>query len=202
MAVQLTTRGRIQRYEGASTLYGPHTLAAYIDRTLNFLPYLSATHHSDEQFRESEPLPPDNSNRSLSFIPGVVFDGTPWFKNFGDVKSDVERPILRKGDRANATFVGANPRNNLRQEQSYAGVEFRDGIQGEWQTVRDDSDWGLMFNWKRTSEILGTSEVEIVWEIEEWVQPGEYRLRYYGDAKSVGGRITAFEGVSRAFRVV
>ncbi len=33
----------VQRYEGASTLYGPHTLAAYINVTLSFLPYLAAS---------------------------------------------------------------------------------------------------------------------------------------------------------------
>lgn len=155
----------------------------------------------DDNLRGDEPEPPDNSNRSLSFIPGVAFDGKPWFQGFGHVKADVAKPLLGRGDKARATFVGANPRNNLRLEQTYAGVEFRDGPRGQWQLVRDDSDWGLIFHWRRTSEVLGTSEVEIVWEIEDWVEPGEYRLRYFGDAKSIGGRITTFEGTSRTFRV-
>ncbi|CAM1500921.1 Fc.00g100830.m01.CDS01 [Cosmosporella sp. VM-42] len=190
----------IQRYEGASTLYGPNTLEAYINRTINQLPFLGAYGTRGTPYHDSGPLPPDNSNRSLSFIPGVVFDGTPWFRKFGDVKSDVDGLTKNKGETATATFVGANPRSNLRLESTYAAVEFRSGPQ--WKTVRDDSDWTLIFGWRRTSEILGTSEVEIAWEIEDWAQPGLYRLRYYGDAKSVGGQITAFDGMSSAFLVV
>lgn len=101
-----------------------------------------------------------------------------------------------------ATFVGANPRNDLRLENTYAAVEFRDSPWGTWKRVRDDSDWGLIFHWKRTSELLGTSEVKIVWEIEDWTPTGVYRLRYYGNSKAVGGQISAFDGASQEFRIV
>lgn len=145
------------------------------------------------------PLPPDNSNRSYSFISGVAYDSRPWFRQFGDVKSALEKTRYAPGEHVSMTFVGANPRNNLRLEETFAAVERRES--GGWVTVRDDSDWGVIFNWRRTSEILGTSEVEVVWEIEDWTAPGEYRLRYYGDSKSVGGKITPFKGASEAFRV-
>jgi neutral ceramidase len=185
----------IQRYEGASTLYGQYTLNAYINLTLTYLHYLSASSTSQP---EPGPSPPDNTNRSLSFITGVVYDGTPIFKSYGDVKRDV-RPAYSIRDIVSATFVGANPRNNLRLEQTYATIEKMDPEFGRWMRVRDDSDWSLIFNWKRTSEVLGTSEVEIVWETEGWAEPGQYRIRYYGDHKSVGGSITAFEGLSGEF---
>ncbi|KAK3945973.1 neutral ceramidase [Diplogelasinospora grovesii] len=189
----------IQRYEGASTLYGPHTLAAYIKVTLANLPYLAASAANPPDHKDGI-FPPDNSNRSLSFVPGVVMDGTPLFKKFGDVVEDVDK-VYQRGAEVRVKFVGANPRNNLRLEQTYAAVEMMD--QYEWKTVRDDSDWSLVFNWKRTNEIFGHSEVEIVWETEEWAEPGMYRIRYYGDAKSlVGGKITPFEGVSEVFTVV
>jgi neutral ceramidase len=94
-------------------------------------------------------------------------------------------------------------------EQTFAAVEMRAerivaadrGKVYTWERVRDDSDWSLIFHWHRTSELLGTSVVEIVWEIEEWAEPGVYRLRYYGDAKALTGRITEFEGVRAEFRV-
>ncbi|KAI0134148.1 Neutral/alkaline nonlysosomal ceramidase [Xylariales sp. AK1849] len=200
----------IQRYEGASTLYGPHTLAAYMNVTLSLIPYLSA---SSRKRPPAGPNPPDNSNRSLSFIPSVVYDRPPLFKAFGQVLSDV--PIVaRRGTPVSAVFVGANPRNNLKLEQSYAVVEKlqsrgradqsegRAEVRQTWQVVRDDSDWHLVFRWRRTSELLATSEVTITWEMEDWAQPGVYRLRYYGDAKSLGGSITGFEGVSGEFTVV
>lgn len=195
----------IQRYEGASTLYGPHTLAAYINRTLSFLPFLSLDSTDNGSSLKNQSYPPDNTNASLSFIPGVVMDNPPFFKKFGAVLHDVE-PTYPRGAAVSVTFVGANPRNNLRLEGSYAVVEKQVG-QG-WEALRDDSDWGLVFNWRRVSTVLGTSEVEIVWEtalgeegaeIEE--EAGVYRIRYMGDSRAISGEITAFEGVSGEFRL-
>ena len=185
----------IQRYEGASTLYGPYTLNAYINLTLSYLPYLSASSKSQPA---AGPFPPDNTNRSLSFITGVVYDGKPLFKSYGDVLTDV-KPSYIIGDVVCVTFQGANPRNNLHLEQTYAAIEKLDAGTSRWMRVRDDSDWGLIFNWRKVSEILGTSEVKIVWETEDRVEAGQYRVKYYGDSKAVGGTITAFEGVSGQF---
>ncbi|KAI1462678.1 Neutral/alkaline nonlysosomal ceramidase [Annulohypoxylon moriforme] len=196
----------IQRYEGASTLYGPHTLAAYINVTLSWIPYLSSSASSRPPLG---PEPPDNSNRSLSFIPSVIHDSPPLFRKFGQVKQDVEE-TYQKGRSVTAKFVGANPRNNLRLERSYAVVEKltkTTGSPGEaadtWEVVRDDRDWHLVFRWRRTSELLGTSEVEITWETTDpWAEPGRYRIRYFGDAKNLAGEITEFEGVSGEFELV
>lgn len=196
----------VQRYEGASTLYGPHTLAAYINVTLSLLPYLAASSPSPPP---AGPLPPDNVNRSLSFISPVVVDRAPIFKHFGDVSQDVSERYQR-GDAVRARFVGANPRNDLRLEATFAAVEKLDdhdddGVatsEDAWRTVRDDADWSVVFHWRRTSEILGTSDVEIVWETEKWAEPGVYRLRYFGDSKGLGGKITAFEGTSSTFTLL
>jgi neutral ceramidase len=185
----------IQRYEGASTLYGPYTLNAYINLTLTHLHHLGACSTTQPV---PGPFPPDNVNKSLSFIAGVVFDGAPLFKQFGEVKEDVE-PSYSIGSVVSATFVGANPRNALHLGQTYAAIERLDPESGKWSRIRDDSDWSLIFNWKRTSEVLGTSEVTIAWETEEWVELGQYRIKYYGDWKAVGGTITAFEGTSGEF---
>ncbi|UNI20703.1 Ceramidase [Purpureocillium takamizusanense] len=193
----------VQRYEGSSTLYGPHTLAAYIDRTVSSLEHLRSRNAPTRNSAASLVLPPDNSNRSFSFIPGVLYDRTPRGLAFGDVVSDVNVSRLRftHSETAQAVFVGANPRNNLRLEDTYAAVEYRSSPRNNWKRVRDDSDWDLTFHWRRTSNLRGTSEVTIAWRIEPWAPPGDYRLRYYGDFKSITGRITSFDGASRAFRV-
>ncbi|KAI1142550.1 Neutral/alkaline nonlysosomal ceramidase [Hypoxylon sp. FL0543] len=231
----------IQRYEGASTLYGPHTLAAYINVTLSWIPYLSSSASSRPP---RGPEPPDNSNRSLSFIPQVIHDSPPFFKKFGEVKQDVQEKY-QIGERVTVTFVGANPRNNLRLERSYAVVEKRitstgagplagggdqelrlqrarkvklgqdqnqdqdrdsddaDTDADPWKVVRDDGDWHLVFRWRRTSELLATSEVDITWETADpWAEPGRYRIRYFGDAKSLTGQISEFEGVSGEFELI
>ncbi|KAI1332745.1 Neutral/alkaline nonlysosomal ceramidase [Xylariaceae sp. FL0255] len=189
----------IQRYEGASTLYGPHTLAAYINVTLSWIPSLGST----ANIRPPRgPEPPNNSNRSLNFIPSVIRDAAPFFKSFGDIVQDV-KASYKIGEPIVVEFVGANPRNNLRLEGSYAVVEkMADSPGSPNVVVRDDSDWHLVFQWRRTSEILATSLVSITWETTDpWAEPGLYRIRYFGDAKSLSGEITAFEGASGVFEL-
>lgn len=187
----------IQRYEGASTLYGPHTLNAHINLTTRYLPYL----HSDNVEKPSPgPQPPIYTNKSLSFVTGVAFDRAPFFYSFGDILTDV-RPTYAPSTTASVKFVGANPRNDLRLEDTYVAVEQL--LDGSWTRVRDDSDWSLIFRWYRTSSVLGTSEVTVEWEIEEWANRGTYRMRYWGASKTpVTGTIVQFSGTSRKFDVV
>jgi len=189
----------IQRYEGASTLYGPHTLNAYINLTLTHLPYLSTQYPSVPL--PTGPSPPNHVNSSLSFITGVAYDRPPFFKSFGD--TIVETPLnVAPGSTVTATFVGANPRNDLRLEKSYAVVE-KLVANNEWVVARDDSDWDLIFRWRRVSSVLGTSEVDVSWEVPEQQDLGtSYRIRYFGAAKTFGsGEIVQFEGRSRLFIV-
>ncbi|KAK4194162.1 putative neutral ceramidase precursor [Triangularia verruculosa] len=195
----------IQRYEGASTLYGPHTLAAYINVTMSLLPYLSPDAPVPPPHdQESMAFPPDNTNRSLSFIPSVVMDNAPLFKSFGDVLTDVEKGTpYTIGDAVKVRFVGANPRNGLKLGGTYAAVE-RLGEDGVWERSRDDGDWGLVFEWERTSELMGWSEVSITWDtaVEEKgeIEKGRvYRIRYFGDRKGLMGDVEGFEGVSGCF---
>lgn len=137
----------------------------------------------------------------MSFVPGVIYDGKPWSTRYGDVRSGVDKAIYTAGEIVEATFVGANPRNNLRTEETYAAVEHRTSHEERWRTVRDDTDWNLIYSWKRKSKILGTSDVKIAWKIELETPPGEYRLRYFGDARSITGRLTAFNGTTTSFEV-
>lgn len=187
----------IQRYEGASTIYGPHTLNAHINLTTRYLPYL----HSHTTARPDHgPQPPIHTDKSLSFITGVAYDRAPFFKSFGDVLEDV-KPINARGETVEVTFVGANPRNDLRLEDTYVAVEQLVGKR--WEKVRDDADWDLLFRWRRTSSVLGTSEVQVEWETSEATCRGRYRIRYWGASKTpVTGSIEQFEGRSADFEIV
>ncbi|KAI9367946.1 Neutral/alkaline nonlysosomal ceramidase [Aspergillus egyptiacus] len=198
-----------QRYEGASTLYGPNTLAAYVNLTLTYLPYLGgSTPVAGPAPNGIEP--PINVDKSLSFIPSVVYDGRPLGKSFGDVIKSAGNAVYGPGDAVTATFIGANPRNNLRQESTFAAVERQNPDTGAWEAVRTDSDWNLVYRWKRTSTVLGYSEVTLQWEVEDDyysvgssrpVQDGVYRFHYYGDAKGLNGKIQAFEGIDEPFTI-
>ena len=185
----------VQRYEGASTLYGRHTLDAYINLTVSNLNYVApgATGRPDPG-----PSAPDNRENSLDFITGVVKDGHPIKYDFGDVRTQPE-VSYSLGDIVKVTFQGANPRNNLRLEETYVAIERKDG--DKWTRVRDDSDWFLVYTWRRTNGILGYSEVDVTWETAGNAGPGTYRVKYYGDWKAIGGKITAFEGTSGSFEL-
>lgn len=201
----------VQRYEGASTLYGPNELAAYVNLTLTYLPYLgSASDIAKLSDIPAGPSPPINTNKSLSFITPVVYDEAPIGKSFGDVTSNPGSGPYKPGDTVNTTFVGANPRNNLRQESTYAAVERKNPSSGTWEVVRNDRDWNLVFNWVRTNMVLGYSEVTIQWQIEDeyysvgdpnTLQSGTYRMHYYGDSKNALGEISSFEGIGGTFTV-
>ena len=60
-----------QRYEAASTLYGPHTLSAYIQEFRRITENLL-----DGVPSHSWPSPEDLSSEQISLIPPVVFDTT------------------------------------------------------------------------------------------------------------------------------
>ncbi|EFX06050.1 neutral/alkaline nonlysosomal ceramidase [Grosmannia clavigera kw1407] len=185
----------IQRYEGASTLYGQWELPAYINLTLRNLHYLAADATGSP---DAGPSPPDNRETSLSFITSVVFDAAPSGKSFGEC-IDQPKSSYAKGDVINATFVGANPRNNLRLEDTFAAVEKHDSSSGNWTQVRSDEDWSLVYTWERTSTVLGYSQVVLSWESEATAASGTYRLKYYGDSKPLVGSISAFTGISNSF---
>lgn len=185
----------VQRYEGASTLYGRHSLDAYINLTVSNLNYLSP---GSTDLPDPGPSAPDNREKSLSFITGVVVDSTPSGQSFGSVRSQPESSYSL-GSKVKTTFQAANPRNNLRQEETFVAVERQDGE--DWTQVRDDSDWFLVYTWRRTNFVLGHSEVDVTWETGGNAEAGTYRFKYYGDSKNIIGKITAFEGTSNNFEL-
>ncbi|KAI1260210.1 Neutral/alkaline nonlysosomal ceramidase [Xylariaceae sp. FL1019] len=188
----------IQRYEGASTLYGPHELPAYINLTVSNIGYLAPDSTSSPP---PGPSPPDNHDNSLSFITGVVQDNAPLGQKFGQVTAQPSATYAR-GAVVNTTFVGANPRNNLRLEGTFAAIEQLGSDGTTWTRVRDDTDWSLVYTWTRTNEVLGYSSVVISWETESTATPGTYRTVYYGDSKALlTGTITAFTGTSNSFQL-
>ena len=187
----------VQRYEGASTLYGPSELEAYINLSLKNIGYLSATNTS---VAPSGPLPPDNRDNSISLIDGVVWDNPPAGKSMGQVLVQ-PAATYKIGAVVNTTFVGANPRNNLRLEGTFTAVDKQ--VNGVWTQVRDDRDWSLVYTWARTNGLTGESQVTVSWETGKsdlGATAGTYRVRYNGDRKvPIIGTIVAFSGTSSSF---
>ncbi|CAK8565859.1 unnamed protein product [Lathyrus sativus] len=188
---------QVQRYEGASTLYGPHTLSAYIQEFKKLAKALI----SGEPV-ESGPLPPDLLDKQVSLLPPVVVDGTPFGVNFGDVSSDVpQNSTFTSGDVVTVSFWSACPRNDLLTEGTFALVEILQG-KDTWVPAYDDDDFCLRFKWSRSFKLSPMSKATMEWRIPHGVTPGVYRISHFGAAKGLFGSINHFTGSSSAFVVL
>jgi len=186
----------VQRYEGASTLFGPYTLDAYMDKYASLVSYLADNSTTGAE-PPSDPAPPDLTLNPKSLRLPVVLDSPAFGHDFGDVLIDVPAgSIFKAGQTVWAQFVGANPRNNLRLEGTFLSVEQL--IDGNWSAVRSDSHPSTIYRWSRV--FLGISNVNVSWTIESGTPSGTYRLVYFGDSK-VGRDISSFSGVSSSFSV-
>ena len=164
--------------QAASTLYGPHTLSAYIQEFKK----LAETMAKGEKIMKG-PSPPDLFKAQLSLLPDPFGDSRPPGTNFGDMKQDIIVPkngTFTKGDKASATFWSANPRYDLLTEGTFAVVEM---LQGQhWTPVYDDDDFSLFFKWKVDDSYL-YSMATIEWEIPKEAGSGVYMLRHFGWSK-------------------
>lgn len=188
-----------QRYEAASTLYGPHTLSAYIQE---FKKLAQALARGDKKVGRGT-SPPDLSSVQLSLLPDPSGDSPPPGVRFGDMKRDVRGVSFRGGDRVNATFWSANPRYDLLTEGTFGLVEMQKG--DKWIPVYDDDDLCVYFKWDGpfydgSGGGYGFATVE--WEVPEGASGGVYRLRHFGAFKTTKDSNTSyFTGASTGFVV-
>ncbi|KAK6626773.1 hypothetical protein RUM44_009250 [Polyplax serrata] len=154
---------QIQRYEGASTIYGPHTLSIYLQQyrklmnaLLNGIPV------------ERGPEPQNLFNRKLSFILPVVYDLPKSGHKFGNVLSQPP-PEVHPGETITVKFVSSrilnlnsqvtqsalqvlfdscqvsgNPRNNLMHGGSYFTIERFEASESVWTVEATDANWETM----------------------------------------------------------
>lgn len=186
---------QIQRYEGASTIYGPHTLTIYLKHYQELV----------QAAIQNKPVPPGPpapellQSKLISLVPPVLYDTPRWSRNFGDV---IEQPpkVALPGDTVTAIFVSGHPRNNLMTDSTFLTVERLEDDE-VWAPVATDADWETKFQWRRTSMILGSSLVTITWEIPQGVKPGEYRIRHNGYYRYFFGGVYPYYGVTNHFQV-
>jgi len=185
-----------QHYEGASTHFGPWTLAAYQQEFAKLAAAL----------REGRPVDPGPAPRDLACCQttlqtGVLFDDKPLGKDFGSAHRDA-LPSYRRGESVRVTFWGGHPKNDLRIEGTYLQVQRKSG--GDWLTIANDGDWETKYVWQRNNcfPTFACSHVTIEWAIPEGIRTGTYRIRHDGNWKSGwDGRIRAYSGFSREFVV-
>ncbi|KAK9294787.1 hypothetical protein QLX08_010723 [Tetragonisca angustula] len=187
---------QIQRYEGASTIYGPHTLTLYLKQYQELV--TAAILKKDV---DPGPTPPDLRKKNLlTFVTPVLYDTPKWGRNFGDCIRQPQK-FATSGDIVSAVFISGHPRNNLMTENSYLTIE-RLADDEVWVPVANDASWETKFEWQRMSMVLGSSQVIITWQVPENIKPGEYRIRHNGYYRYILGGIFPYYGVSNHFQIL
>ncbi len=198
----LTTREEYssQQYEGASTLFGPWSLAAVQQEVRR----LALTLRDGAPAPEGPATPPDATPALVR--PAYVPSDLPGSGgNFGDLVSDVPTTAA-PGDAVRAEFQAGHPRNDLRVQSSYVYAERMTGPD-QWEIVATDRDPELAFVWKPLlpspvavdPPVIGVSTAEAVWTIPQNIAPGTYRLRHEGAAQTLLLPKAAYSGVSSPF---
>ena len=195
-----------QRYEAASTLFGPNTLNGYIQEFSRITSDLVTGKVST-----SGPSPPDLSDVQISLhVRKFPFDRTPHGTSFGDIVDGYDvLETYRAGESAIAVFHSANPRNDQRIQGTYLTVE-KEGKSGKFDTVAVDGDWETKFHWTAGKEdplnigLSGVSRATVTWDIPSTVEAGTYRLCHFGNRRMVADHdnIAPFSGCSSLFEVI
>jgi len=195
-----------QRYEGGSTIFGPHQLNAYIQQFSKLATAMAANTSA-----VSDPPPVDFSDR-LSNSTSLSEDHLPsGAKHFGDILQDVQSAYAAGGGAiVTAKFAGANPVNNLRPTGSFFEVQRCTTAAAanctQWATVAVDGDWETRIH-------IIKSKVDLInsvrtWQVEWHVPPqttGTFRLLHRGSSYSKPlfgtGKLTPYEGTTSTFSV-
>ena len=144
-----------QHYEGGSTHFGPWTGAAL----------RQSFHKLATAIRLGRPVRMGRPPRDLSRVQGirnigVVFDGIPIGRKFGQVRYQPKEGYQR-GKRVSVTFWGAHLKNNLMTQRTYFKVERK--VRRGWVTVARDWDPHTWISWKRFG--IAASHIKIDWLI-------------------------------------
>jgi len=194
-----------QRYEAASTIFGPHTLEGYIQEYIRITSDLVSGRPST-----TGAPPPDLTDVQMQFMPTAKFDKAPKGHNFGDVIEGQDvKPSYAVGENVKVMFYGANPRHNQRAQGTYLTVERKVGNTKEYKVVARDGDWETKFSWLGGKEdpidvsFSPFSKSTVEWDIPTDAQTGTYRICYFGDHKIPSiGKPLPFTGCSSDFQVV
>uniref|UniRef100_UPI00398EB897 neutral ceramidase n=1 Tax=Pristiophorus japonicus TaxID=55135 RepID=UPI00398EB897 len=191
---------QVQRYEAAATIYGPHTLSAYIQQFKGLAKAIAE--NSVDQLPKG-PEPPNFSDKKLiSLLPANPVDKTPTNTTFGDVVMDVQRSY-RPGDVAEVTFVSGNPRNSVTSmaDGTFLTVEKYENATGNWIVMYNDASWDTRLYWDKAPK--GYSNVTVVWHIAYTAELGTYKMCHFGHFKTqfLKPVFTPYEGSSSPFEV-
>jgi len=185
---------QVQRYEGASTAFGPYTL----DAMIMHLDEMSQAMAINETIDRGTP-PEDLRPKTWDLNRGVSFDNSPPGTRIGDVMKQ-PLPVHKRGERVSVQFRSSNLRNSNQRTHTFFFVEKK--VNDSWKVVATDANWETQLTWKH-KHVLGYSYSTCIWDIPSDFDAGVYRIRYQGHAKNFWNKkLTPFEGISRSFHVI
>ncbi len=184
-----------QQYEGASTHFGPWTLAAYRQEFERLAKKL--VQPNLDPWPVEEPAIPFKAEPIIDVTTTIAFDTTPSSIEFGDIDTDVQ-DSYQKGTSAEVIFWGAHPNNDLKTNKTYLTVEFEEE-NGDWTVVYSDRDPITKLTWERFS--VADSKIKIRWDIPEDATTGFYRIKHFGKSKPLIGNLNDYSGCSSRFFV-
>uniref|UniRef100_A0A8C6L708 Neutral ceramidase n=1 Tax=Nothobranchius furzeri TaxID=105023 RepID=A0A8C6L708_NOTFU len=190
---------QVQRYEGASTIYGPHTLTAYLHKYRSLARAIAQDRVSE---LPAGPEPPFFTKNLFNLMAAAAVDKKPDNSSFGDVLEQVY-PVYRQGDVVSVTFVAGNPRHSGDiRDTTFVTVEVYDNRTETWEVVYTDASWETRFHWLKGSNQQSNATIE--WHIPPTAAHGTYRIQHFGHYKQMKGLrpiITKYQGSSDVFRV-
>lgn len=196
-----------QRYEAASTIFGPNTLSGYLQELTRIAKDMATGKFPSD----TGPQPEDLISSQIEMMPGVIFDRTPLGQHFGQVLVDAN-PQYKIGDMVSVTFRSACPRNNQHLQGTFLTIESKSANaaadSSPYIVKYTDGDWSTKFHWqagkpdKYAFGLSAESIAIITWAIPTDAEAGIYRVCHFGDHKpATSSHVVAFTGCSSEFTV-
>uniref|UniRef100_A0A672FFL9 Neutral ceramidase n=1 Tax=Salarias fasciatus TaxID=181472 RepID=A0A672FFL9_SALFA len=185
---------QVQRYEGASTIFGPHTLSAYLQKYAGLARAIAQVSKLPPG-----PEPPFFEKNLFNLLSAATLDRKPDNTSFGDVLQQVYpvyRPFLLSVTFDVVFFLF------LQRDKTFVTVEIFDNRTETWEIVHTDASWETRFHWLKGSNRQSNATVE--WHIPATAQAGSYRIQHFGHCKQLKGLqtvITPYSGSSDTFTV-
>jgi len=183
---------QIQQYEGGQTLHGPWTLPAYQQVSAQLAKSL------ENETTVEQSIDFDDLREKSALAPAVIDDALDSFStdvSFGDAVA-LERTDYQKDDIVEVTFRSANPARALDFDKPSLLVEQK--INNTWATIYTDHDWSTKIRWQESS---GAYTAQVTWHIPDDIEPGEYRIRHFGQYADADGKMKNFVGASNNLMV-
>lgn len=185
-----------QYYEGAHTVFGPDSLAAY----RQIFTELADSIAQGSMVSEG-PTPINRENDQLIYSIGVVYDDKRLWESFGETTKDVSSSYNR-GDTVSVKFRSGHPQNNFKTMEAFFEVQRK--VNGNWETQLTENDASTLFVWIRDTDAdcMACSDAKLEWAIDNDMPTGTYRIRHHGYWKSGwSGSLNSYSGKSSSFEV-